>query len=628
MRFYIDKLILWLKKDKNPRFLQFKNDKINIITGNSKTGKTAILEIIDYCFCGSADTVVISHERIGENVSWYGLKFYINDKEYTIARGAISIETGEFSDEYFFSQTGEIPNEPTTKMKENELKKILEKEFGIEDEIMISHGGKGIRKNTRLSFRYFLLFNTLSKDIIDNGTLFFDKLTIDRYQTVWPQIFDLSMNIVTMEYFEITKEIKNLENEIYSIEQQQKKYDRKKKQYENKKELLVKHAKEYMLIDEKLENERAFKKIEDLIKNAVETFGIEFSEEQEYSKYEEEQNKYKLQLMKLKKFKSSYELYRKKLREEADSLSPVDYIINRYGKNLDGEYLQFLEILRKDFTNIKRDLNSKRPFEYSVNSEIKKLQKQIKYYDEILEKKPKVNYYDMPIAQKLINLGEIKSEYKELISNEVDDYSSDDINGKKEKLDELNENDVKVRDRRKLVIDTLDDYIQEYIRLSKDALGEYGDFIAKFDYNKKRLTLKHDKQTSIAQISSSSDHLFMHLCLFAGMHEMLTDNHCKFVPSFLIMDQPSRPYFNNDVEHDYKDSKKMLSNKEDWSKVKMLFSLWDSFMNSILEKNHHFQLIILEHVPEDAWKECKNVNLVDVFDGISSALIPPDYYAE
>ena len=88
MKFYIDKLLLWLK-DGSLRTLKFENDKVNIITGNSKTGKTAILEIIDYCLCGSRETVVISREHIGENVIWYGIRFCINDKTYTVARGEI-----------------------------------------------------------------------------------------------------------------------------------------------------------------------------------------------------------------------------------------------------------------------------------------------------------------------------------------------------------------------------------------------------------------------------------------------------------------------------------------------------------------------------------------------------------
>lgn len=184
MNFYIDKLLLWLKNGKL-RTLSFSNDKVNVITGNSKTGKTAILEIIDYCLCGSKETVVISYEHIAENVAWYGIRFFINDKVYTIARGEIT-EKGSFSKDYYFSQTGEIPERPCVKMEEAQIKAILEQEFSIDNEITVSYGGKSLRKNTKLSFRYFLMFNTLSKDIIDNGKSFFDKMHIERYRDVWP----------------------------------------------------------------------------------------------------------------------------------------------------------------------------------------------------------------------------------------------------------------------------------------------------------------------------------------------------------------------------------------------------------------------------------------------------------
>ena len=196
MNFYIDKLLLWLK-DGSLETLQFENDKVNIITGNSKTGKTAILEIIDYCFCGGRDTVTISHEHIGENVAWYGIRFHVNDKLYTIARGEIS--EGVFSKEYYFSQTGEIPEKPFEKLGEDELKRILEPEFAIDNEVTLSYGGRGIKRNSKLSFRFFLMFNTLSKDVIDNSKFFFDKLNIDRYRDVWPQLFDLAFKVIDPE---------------------------------------------------------------------------------------------------------------------------------------------------------------------------------------------------------------------------------------------------------------------------------------------------------------------------------------------------------------------------------------------------------------------------------------------
>jgi predicted ATP-binding protein involved in virulence len=49
MKFHINKVVLWLKNGK-VREITFKPNKVNVITGDSSTGKTEILNIVDYCF--------------------------------------------------------------------------------------------------------------------------------------------------------------------------------------------------------------------------------------------------------------------------------------------------------------------------------------------------------------------------------------------------------------------------------------------------------------------------------------------------------------------------------------------------------------------------------------------------
>lgn len=49
MKFNINKIILWLNNGKI-RELTFEKNKVNVITGGSSTGKSEIIDIIDYCF--------------------------------------------------------------------------------------------------------------------------------------------------------------------------------------------------------------------------------------------------------------------------------------------------------------------------------------------------------------------------------------------------------------------------------------------------------------------------------------------------------------------------------------------------------------------------------------------------
>lgn len=98
MKFYIESLHLWLRSGQR-RSVTFLPNKVNVITGESHTGKTAILDIVDYCMFASKHR--ISESIINENILWYGLRIHVNDKVYTLARRA-PVRTSP-SSEYYFS---------------------------------------------------------------------------------------------------------------------------------------------------------------------------------------------------------------------------------------------------------------------------------------------------------------------------------------------------------------------------------------------------------------------------------------------------------------------------------------------------------------------------------------------
>lgn len=66
------------------RILSFDIGKVNIITGDSKTGKTAIIDIVDYCL-GSSD-FKIAEGVIRENVLWFAVKFQLKGGQLLVAR--------------------------------------------------------------------------------------------------------------------------------------------------------------------------------------------------------------------------------------------------------------------------------------------------------------------------------------------------------------------------------------------------------------------------------------------------------------------------------------------------------------------------------------------------------------
>ena len=148
MKLHINKICLWLKNGKI-REVVFKPNKVNVITGDSHTGKSAILEIIDYCFFASKSK--ISESMINENVDWYGINFNINDKEFTIGRK--SLVNAKVSNEYYFSSVGDLPIVLESNNTEDSIKALVGSEFSIDTNVTIPYGS---------IFFYLILFQEIS----------------------------------------------------------------------------------------------------------------------------------------------------------------------------------------------------------------------------------------------------------------------------------------------------------------------------------------------------------------------------------------------------------------------------------------------------------------------------------
>ncbi len=83
MSFQILNIVLYSNKGEK-RVLDLRPGELNIITGDSKTGKTALIEIIDYCL-GSSECN-IPEGIIRRSVSWVGLRLQVRDGEVFVAR--------------------------------------------------------------------------------------------------------------------------------------------------------------------------------------------------------------------------------------------------------------------------------------------------------------------------------------------------------------------------------------------------------------------------------------------------------------------------------------------------------------------------------------------------------------
>src|SRR4051812_46208460 len=83
MNVSLKKTVLYSYSDER-REITFQPARLNIITGDSKTGKSAIIHIVDYCL-GSGECHV-PEGIICQKVSWYGVLFECDGRQLFVAR--------------------------------------------------------------------------------------------------------------------------------------------------------------------------------------------------------------------------------------------------------------------------------------------------------------------------------------------------------------------------------------------------------------------------------------------------------------------------------------------------------------------------------------------------------------
>ena len=114
-------------------YFHLRKGPLNIITGKSKTGKSVIGDIIDYCFGGSSCNIAEGFVR--EHVAWYGLHLIHNGEYIFVARE--NPPRGQASTNNCCYIMGEkvIPDNLTlaTPIDNEGLEKILSTKLGISE---------------------------------------------------------------------------------------------------------------------------------------------------------------------------------------------------------------------------------------------------------------------------------------------------------------------------------------------------------------------------------------------------------------------------------------------------------------------------------------------------------------
>jgi hypothetical protein len=161
--------------DGERRNVIFRLGSLNIVTGASKTGKSALLDIVDYCW-GRAECTVAEGE-IRKSVSWFALHLD-NDGEGILLARRNPGPAGRASDDIFFARGVEELPDDTSGFQKNitgdGLKIQLSVVLGISENLHMPEEGS-TRSPLEASSRHAILFCLQGQDEIANRRLLFHR---------------------------------------------------------------------------------------------------------------------------------------------------------------------------------------------------------------------------------------------------------------------------------------------------------------------------------------------------------------------------------------------------------------------------------------------------------------------
>ncbi|WMX58965.1 DUF3732 domain-containing protein [Peribacillus sp. R9-11] len=661
MNIKIRYIILWPKdKEKEIRKIKFEDNKINVITGNSQTGKSALISIIDYCL--GSEKCAIPTGVIREKTSWFGLIVKIDNREMLLARK----EPGENlqSTEMYMQEgnTISIIDKPFKNCNLNAVKTRLNNIVGLpslnfngEDETQ-SFGNKP-------SVRDMVAFNFQSQHIIANPYTLFFKADTYEHQEKLKYIFPLILGAIDKETLFLRKELRELEKEL-KIKQKEL-LSRKKAAntwlgeiksfyskaiefgllsdapnpsqhweittYINYLNSIIKNIKSYQTLTIKVGN----------TERAVEELNVLINEEYEISY---ELRNQKLKLLRLEKLKSSEEEFDKTLQAKQRRLDGIDWFIDKINKKTDCPFcgnqsekaynqinklkeasnelqestnniIDSHEVLDKEIIQIKILINTLEKNLNNVRRHRSMLEEKSDKVQSIVQTQNEIYRFIGKLEQSLENIN-LTSTDSEL------DINVKNLEGRiKEIQSKIDPESIKQKTN--YALSKITNIISHYTGI----LGvENPESLVRVDIANLTLKISSERKREdfLWEIGSGANWMGYHISSLLSLHEYFISIKDNAVPSFIVFDQPSQVYFPEQWPGDNDENKDEDITKRFSDDIKRVNQIFSALSLGINRTNNNLQIIVIEHADEITWKNIKNVHLVERWRG-EEALIPKEW---
>ena len=659
MKGKISKIILWPKQEGiAPRLINFQMSGVEVITGKSQTGKSAIIAIVDYCL--GSNKCAIPKGVIRNHVAWFGLLLrFPNSKELLVARKnpGSQLQTSEC---HFQIGSGlQIPQDlndfPTTNISAvvNHLNQLAElSSLPIADPDETSFGG-------RPSFRDTAAFQFQPQHIVANpNTLFFKTDSIE-HQEKLKNVFPLVLGAINSETLEARHKLRMRESELRRVRTQLEDRKLRSATWLNEFRVFFSRAHEFGLLpgapvlDDHWNVEVLVGYLTPVpqrireqpypvippgasrrLANRVSTLRVE---EERLSKAISER---KRRLVRVERMRAGSDSYSEALTIQDERSRPLSWFAQRItdqetcpvcGSESESALTE-LSRLQDSAQELAETLGTAGSVNAVIDKEAAALDEQLRRLEgemnSVRQQLAAIESDSSELEATRQTISQIQN-FAGRLEQELKKFSEIDLNTSllarerelQEEVDQLKQevNEPAIQRKLRAIMNEISERIRFYANILE---VEHEDKTARVDLGSLTLVFEGEigGKDYLWEIGSGANWMGYHIATILALHEHFLSLDCSPVPQFLIIDQPSQAFFPERWNHDIQTEEPELQS-DDIAKVRRIFQ---ALSKAVARTDKRLQIIVIDHVGEAAWHEIPFVHTVQRWRG-SDGLIPQEW---
>lgn len=650
MYFQLRKLILWPRSDAEARVVNFAPGIVNVISGASKTGKSAVIPIVDYCL--GADKCSIPVGVIRESCAWFGILIDTIEGQKLLARrepgdrqktgDMVLMEGPEV--EVPFQIAEKNANVDTVKAMLNRLSGLTNLGFEPAEE-----GGF----KARPSFRDLMAFTFQPQNIVANPDVMFFKADTTEHREKLKTILPYVLGAVTASVLQARFELDRLGRILRRKETEFRTLTSATSAWRLEAQSWLRQAIEFGLLPVEQPIPEDWPNIVDLLRQvagssagaaAPSLAGIDVSLRRlqelraDETKVAASLTEHRQRLNELRRLLESSEAYGGAIRIQRDRLALSEWFRGLLSSDGDQDALaqlgdggrdrvlalcdnlEALEVRLRTHPSISDTLDREiLRLRAAAGSALERLN-EIRRETAVLERNSEAarqatDHFDR-IARFLGRLDQALKLY-----DEADQTAAlrQEIETLRAQIDQLQRTVSESEVRRKLR-NALDHIESMASRLVPRLDAEWPDAPIRLMIDD--LTVKiirGSRDDYLWEIGSGANWLAYHVALTLALQKFFLSEPHHPVPGLLVYDQPSQVYFPKRTGGE--DAEEPIAwRDQDVVAVRKVFSLLG---DEVIAANGRLQVIVLDHADEDVWGELNGVQLTEEWRG--RALVPAEW---